>query len=103
MATASQRPAGIRKSFLALLVLAALSSALRDVASLRESTTGLSGLAISWLHAGSTVYASAMSPAEHLCAESRSQTENSADRFHWSGRVAPGQSAPNPRLAVRSM
>lgn len=90
MAKGAQRTKRTQTGFLALLVLAAVSGTVRDAISLRESVSGVGDWAVSWLRAGSTVYASALSPAES-CSAVQDQTENSADRFHWFGRIEPGQ------------
>jgi hypothetical protein len=76
---------------LILLILAALASALRDLNSLQELTGSLQSWTSPWFHAGLTsVKASGLSEAERSCLPTLVQT--SSDQFHWSGRVAPGQS-----------
>jgi Putative adhesin len=75
-----------RRFLILLLVFAAGSGVAKDLVGFKDLTSGLA----SWLHTGRSVYASAMSPAERSCPESVAQS--SAEQFHWSGRVAPGQS-----------
>lgn len=77
--------------FVLLLVLAALSSVVKDLERLQTLTSSIHGLTASWLHIGSTVYASGMSPAESNCQEALGQLVKN-EQFRWTGQVAAGQS-----------
>src|SRR3989442_9586955 len=90
---ATQKSARTKQNrfFVLLLVLAAFSSVVKDLERLQTFTSSVHGLTASWLHIGSTVYASGMSPAESNCQEALGQTAKS-EQFRWTGQVAAGQS-----------
>ena len=89
--TPGSKPVRPNKFLLILLVLAALASALKDLNALQGFSGRFQSWTSQWFHAGLTsVSASDLSATERSCAQTLFQS--SSEQFHWSGRVAPGQS-----------
>lgn len=78
-----------RMLLIALVTLAALSSAVKDLNKLQQFAGTLHELAADWSNSSIfTASAAAVSPAEKACLDTINQN---SDQFHWNGKVASGK------------
>jgi hypothetical protein len=75
-----------------LITIVLVSSAIRDLNSLKELTVSLGEFTAEWLDAGlTTVDAKGISLAENSCTNEDRVQGSSTDEFHWSGLIGPGK------------
>ncbi len=83
---------GYKLILIGVILLATLSSAIKDFGRLEEFTGSLRELACSWLdNSLMTVSARAVSPGPASCPGRSVDLVDSADQFRWTGHIASGK------------